>query len=58
MQGGEWNECGRSQPTVSCTEGREGVVRLVVSDDAETTSAMKTEKHFLNVVITGCPNKS
>lgn len=35
-----------------------GVVRLVVSDDAETTSAMKTEKHFLNAVITGYPNKS
>lgn len=35
-----------------------GVVRLVVSDDAEMTSAMKTEKHFLNAVITGYPNKS
>lgn len=34
-----------------------GVVRLAVSDDAET-SATKTKKHLLNAVLTGYPNKS
>lgn len=57
MQRGEWDERGGSQRTVFCTEGRDGALRLLVLDDAET-SAMKTEKCFLNAVITGYPTRA